>query len=73
MTKIKEFIDKNIKSKIRRIFRNSEFSFIKNSKTELIVEAEQFKIIFNWEILNKNIKLKLEDLYEIWRAKGNGC
>ena len=22
---------------------------------------------------NKNIKLKLGDLYEIWRAKGNGC
>lgn len=57
MIKTKEFIDKKIKKKIRKIFKNSDFRFIKDSKNELIIEAENFKILFSWDILSKNKKL----------------
>ncbi|GAH34588.1 unnamed protein product, partial [marine sediment metagenome] len=55
---MKEFIDKKIKKKIRKIFKNSDFRFIKDSKNELIIEAENFKLLFSWEILSKNKKLR---------------
>lgn len=56
--KILDNIKSKIRSKIKKIFRNAEFNFIKNSKKELIVESENFKILIDWEILSKDEKIE---------------